>query len=75
MVIELLNGSLKIEIFYDKRDKEYEDNICLSIKETGPEEEKVFYASETNLYINPEDARKLAKMLLDAADVSSHATR
>jgi hypothetical protein len=75
MTMELLNGSLKIEIFYDRRDKEYEDNICLSIKEIGPDEEKVFYASETNIYIEPEDARKLAKMLLDAADVSSHATR
>ncbi|MBM3137137.1 MAG: hypothetical protein FJZ98_02995 [Chloroflexi bacterium] len=75
MAMELLNGSLKIEIFYDRRDKEYEDNICLSIKEIGPEEEKVFYAGETNLYIKPEDARKLADMLLEAADHSSHATR
>jgi hypothetical protein len=75
MAMELLNGSLKIEIYYDRRDKEYEDNICLSIKEIGPEEEKVFYASETNLYIKPEDARKLAEMLLDAADHSSHASR
>lgn len=75
MAMVLLNGSLKIEIFFDRRDKEYEDNICLSINEIGPDEEKVFYASETNLYISPEDARKLAKMLLDAADVSCHATR
>lgn len=75
MAMELLNGSLKIEIFYDRRDKEYEDNICLSIKETGPDEEKVFYASETNLYVSPEDARRLAEMLRNAADVSSHATR
>ena len=75
MAIELLNGSLKLEIFYDKRDKEYEDNICLCLKETGPDEEKVLYANETNLYIKPEDARRLAQMLLDAADQSSHATR
>lgn len=75
MAIELLNGSLKLEIFYDKRDREYEDNVCLCLKETGPDEEKVLYASETNLYIKPEDARRLAQMLLDAADQSSHATR
>ncbi len=75
MTIELLNGSLKIEIFYDRRDKDYDDNICMCIKESGPEEEKVLYAGETNLYINPDDARRLAKMLLDAADHSSHASR
>jgi len=75
MAIELLNGSLKLEIFYDKRDREYEDNVCLCLKETGPDEEKVLYANETNLYIKPEDARRLAQMLLDAADQSSHATR
>jgi hypothetical protein len=75
MAIELLNGSLKLEVFYDKRDKEYEDNICLCLKETGPDEEKVLYANETNLYIKPEDARRLAQLLLDAADQSSHATR
>lgn len=75
MAIELLNGSLKLEVFYDKRDKEYEDNICLCLKETGPDEEKVLYANETNIYIKPEDARRLAQLLLDAADQSSHATR
>jgi hypothetical protein len=75
MAIELLNGSLKLEIFYDKRDREYEDNVCLCLKETGPDEEKVLYANETNLYIKPEDARRLAQLLLDAADQSSHATR
>ncbi len=75
MAIELLNGSLKLEIFYDKRDREYEDNVCLCFKETGPDEEKVLYANETNLYIKPEDARRLAQLLLDAADQSSHATR
>lgn len=75
MAIELLNGSLKIEIFYDKHDRDYEDNICLCLKETGPDEEKVLYANETNIYIKPEDARRLAKMLLDAADQSNHATR
>ncbi len=75
MAIELLNGSLKIEIFYDKTDKEYEDNICVCLREYGPEDEKVLYAGETNLFINAEEARKLAAMLIDAADQSSHASR
>jgi len=75
MSIDLLNGSLKIEIFYDKNDKEYEDNVCLCIKEACPDEEKVLYAKETNLYITPEQARKIAKMLIEAANKSNHASR
>jgi len=75
MAIELLNGSLKIEIYYDKTDREYEDNICVCVREYGPEDEKVLYAGETNLFINAEEARKLAAMLNEAAEKSSHASR
>ena len=75
MAIELLNGSLKIEVFFDKNDKEYEDNICLCVQEFGPEDEKILYAGETNIFINAEQARLLAEMLIKAADHSSHASR
>lgn len=75
MAMKMLNGSLIIEIFYDRRDREYEDNICLCINESGPDEEKIFYASETNLFITAEEARNLAKLLTEAANASSHATR
>ena len=75
MAIELLNGSLKIDVFYDKHDRDYEDNICVCVREFGPEDEKVLYAGETNIFINSEQARGLAEMFLKAADHSSHATR
>ena len=75
MALELMNGSMTVEIFYDQRDKDYEDNICICLKESGPEDERVLYADETNLYITPEDARELADLLMKAADLSSHATR
>ncbi len=75
MAIEVLNGSMAIEIFFDKHDREYEDNICVCIKEIGPEDEKIMYANETNLFITAEEARQLAKLLLTAADHSSHAAR
>ena len=75
MAIKLLNGSLKIEIFFDKKDREYEDNICVCVWESGPEDEKILYAGETNIFINTEQARKLAEMLTAAADHSSHASR
>ena len=75
MAIELLNGSLKIDIFFDKNDKEYDDNICMCLKEYGPEDEKILYANETDLFITIEEARKLAEMLIAAADISSQASR
>ncbi len=75
MAIKLLNGSLKIEIFFEKIDKEYEDNICVCLREFGPEDEKILYAGETNIFINAEQARELAEMLISAADHSSHASR
>jgi hypothetical protein len=75
MAIKLLNGSLKIEIYFDKKDREYEDNICVCVREYGPEDEKILYAGETNIFINAEQARELAELLTTAADHSSHASR
>ncbi len=75
MAIKLLNDSLKIEIFYEKNDKEYDDNICVCIEEYGPEDEKILYAGETNLYITAVEARKLAEMLIQAADTSDQSSR
>ncbi len=75
MAIELLNGSLKIDIFFDKNDKEYDDNICLCLKEYGPEDEKILYAGETDLFITADEARKLAEMLIEAAESSSLGSR
>jgi len=75
MSIELMNGSLHVDVFYDKRDMQYEDNICICFKEVSPEDEKVFYANETNLLITPDEARALSKLLNDAAEISSHASR
>lgn len=75
MALELLNGSLAVNIFFDPRDREFEDNVCICLKEYGPEEEKILYANETNVFLTDEQARTLADMLLKAANQSSHATR
>ena len=75
MALELLNGSLVIDIFYEPKDKDYEDNICVCLKEYGPDEEKILYANETNVYLTAEQARDLADLLQKAADTSSHASR
>ena len=75
MAVKLMNGSLQVEVFFDQKDKHYEDNICICIREESPDDEKVLYADETNLFITPEEARQLGQLLLDAAEHSSHASR
>jgi hypothetical protein len=75
MALELLNGSLVVVIFYDTKDREFEDNICVCLKEFGPDEEKILYANETNIYLTAEEARAFSDLLLEAADKSSHASR
>ena len=63
MSIWLLDNSLKVSIYYDECDCEYDDNICVSIIEDCPEEEKVFRHDETNLYLTPEQALHLIQAL------------
>lgn len=70
MSILILDDTLKIKIFFDKTDCEYDDNICISILEDCPEDEKLFLHDETNIYLTPEQARRLANALLTAADES-----
>jgi len=73
MTIKLLDGSLEVKIFYENKDHQYDDNICVCIKEICPEEEKILYAGETNIFVTSEQARQLAQALLKAADHSNGA--
>ncbi len=75
MTISLLDGTLRVDVFFEKGDHEFEDNVCICLKEQCPEDEKLLYAGETNIYITPEQARELANMLLDVANQSSHGSR
>ena len=75
MTISLLDGTLRVGVFFEKGDHEFEDNVCICLKEECPEEEKILYAGETNIYITPEQARELANMLLEVANYSSHGSR
>jgi len=70
MAINLLDDTLSVEVYYDQSDCEYEDNICISILEDCPDEEKVFRAGQTNLYLTRDQARKLGQALLAAAEES-----
>jgi hypothetical protein len=70
-----LGGELIVNICFENSDKEFDDNICLSFFEPCLDDTRIFRASETNLYITPQEARELAEILLKAAeasDLSSH---
>jgi hypothetical protein len=70
MPIYLLDESLMINILYEPKDCDFHNNICLSIIEDCPEEEKIFGAEQSNLYITPLQARALASALSNAAHLS-----
>jgi len=70
MSIHLLENTLKVNIYYDEKDCAYDDNICVSILEDCPEEEKLFRANETNMYLTPEQAIQLIQALTAATSES-----
>jgi hypothetical protein len=56
MSVSLLDNSLKVGIYFEESDREFEDDICISFSEDCPSEEKIFRADETNIYITPDQA-------------------
>ncbi len=70
MDLRLIGGELLINIFFEKSDREYDDNVCINFQEPCNEDTKLFRAKETNLFITPKEARQLAGLLLKAAEAS-----
>ena len=68
--ILLLDESLQVEIYFEPDDCGYEDNICLKIVESCPEEEKVFMHDESHLYLTQDQAKSFATALLKAVEES-----
>jgi hypothetical protein len=71
MTVNLLDGSLKLDVFYDCNDSQFEDHLCLKIIEECPEEEKIFNAGETNIYLTAEQAQQISDALLKAVHQST----
>ncbi|MCP4425188.1 MAG: hypothetical protein GY803_11895 [Chloroflexi bacterium] len=69
MFVFLLDNSVRVEVFCEELDNEFEDNICVSFVEKCPDEEKVFRADETNIYLTPEQAERFGNLLIDAAKI------
>lgn len=71
MEIIILDDTIKINVYYDSQDSDLKDNICISFDEDCPDEERIFRANVTNIYLTCEEARKLALALYNAAEISS----
>lgn len=74
MLVELMNGCMKIDVRFEHSDSEYDDNVCLHFTEPCHDDERVFRAAETNLYLTAGEARKLANALLSVAEDSDYAS-
>lgn len=57
--IALLDGTLKVTVYVEERDRQFEDDICLCFVEDCPDDEKVFRADETSIYLTPQQAALL----------------
>lgn len=63
MAVLLLDNTLKVEVFFDASDQDYDDDICICFTEDCPEDERLFRTEETNIYITPEQASLLVLAL------------
>jgi hypothetical protein len=70
MPIYLLDNTLKVDVCYEDDDQDYKDNIRICIVEECPDEEKIFIHDETNIYLTPDQANQLARLLDAAAQAS-----
>lgn len=68
--IYLLDDSLSIEIFFESNDCDLEDNICIKVIESCPEDEKVLKHDVSHIYVTPGQAHDLANALKDAVEKS-----
>lgn len=70
--ITLLDGSLKLSVYYEEPDRRFDDSICLCFQEDCPEEEKIFKADEVSIYLTPEQVALLILELNRTMDTYRH---
>ena len=68
--ITLLDNSLKLTIYFDDNDSEYEDNICLHFQEDCPEAERLFRIEDTSFYVTAEQAALIVLQLNRALEAA-----
>jgi hypothetical protein len=70
MTLFLLEDTLQIDIFYECEDHDLEDNICISVIERCPPDERLLRSGETHIFLTIDEARQLGEALISAADHS-----
>ena len=70
MPIYLLDDSLKVEVFFEADDSDFDDNICMKLEESCLEDEKILCAEEVEIYLTAQQARQLGMALIQAAEQS-----
>ncbi len=71
--ITLLDGSLKLTIYYEEADSAFDDNICLRFEEDSVEPERLFRAEDTSMYLTHEQAALLVLELNRALEAARRA--
>jgi hypothetical protein len=70
--LQLLDNTLHVNIFFEASDGDLADNICLCVRETCPDDERLFRAEETHIFLTAQEALALADALRQAASSSPH---
>jgi len=68
--IHLLDDTLEVEVGFSCEDADLEDNICVVVYETCPEDEKIFKHEESHIFLTRKQARDLANALAAAVKAS-----
>ena len=75
MKLKLPDGSWNVDLFLDRSEPGFDDNVFLRITEECPEQWKVFKGSQVTIGITAADARRLARLLDDVAAQEEAAAR
>ena len=73
MKIKLPDGSWDVEVFLDRSEPDYDDNVLLRITEKCPEQTRLLKGNQITVGITATDARKLAQLLVETAEENEKA--
>ena len=68
--VRLLDDTLEVEVGFSCEDADLEDNICVVVNETCPEDEKIFKHEESHIFLTRNQARDLMDALRAAVKAS-----
>jgi len=75
MKLKLVDGCWDVEIFLDRSEPGYDDNVFLHIAEECPPNQKLIKGNQITIGITAADARKLAQQLVEVAAADERAAK